>query len=464
MEYDKADPQSIERYAQRLLGKSLRQYLGEIGQDVESHKEGKGRLGQIVEEEFFHYQNNSTAGPDFAEAGVELKTTPMKAVKRGDGREWVPKERLVLNIINYMEEGLLDAFEESSFWNKNRLLLLMFYLYEEGKDCLDLVFYIIRLWEFSSSDLSIIKEDWEIIHGKIKAGCAHEITEGDTRYLAACTKGSSASIRRQQPFSNELAKQRAYSLKTCYVRTIIDISLKEQERKGGAKKDGAATESDYQSLYALPCYNEKLSFEQNVEHFLSRFYGMAENEIWAKLGDTPVAAKHKYAVLVRRMLGITKDRIEEFEKAGVEIKTVNLESNGTLKEAMSFRNIDYKGIIQEEWEESYWYDVLSHKFLFVVFQKREDGSSSVFKVAFFWNMPSKDLEMAAEFWEHTKQRIVEDDFSHFIKASDKLICHVRPHGRNAQDLVETATGRMEKKYSYWLNRDYVLSVVRSHLD
>lgn len=141
MEYDNADPQSIERYAQRLLGKSLRQYLGESGQDVESQKEGKGRLGQIVEEEFFHYQNNSTAGPDFAEAGVELKTTPMKAVKRGDGREWVPKERLVLNIINYMEEGLLDAFEESSFWNKNRLLLLMFYLYEEGKDCLDLVFY-----------------------------------------------------------------------------------------------------------------------------------------------------------------------------------------------------------------------------------------------------------------------------------------------------------------------------------
>lgn len=86
MEYDNADPQSIERYAQRLLGKSLRQYLGESGQDVESQKEGKGRLGQIVEEEFFHYQNNSTTGPDFAEAGVELKTTPMKAVKRGDGR------------------------------------------------------------------------------------------------------------------------------------------------------------------------------------------------------------------------------------------------------------------------------------------------------------------------------------------------------------------------------------------
>jgi len=48
MEYDKADPQSIERYVQRLLDKSLRQYLGESGQDVESQKEGKGRLGQIA--------------------------------------------------------------------------------------------------------------------------------------------------------------------------------------------------------------------------------------------------------------------------------------------------------------------------------------------------------------------------------------------------------------------------------
>ena len=66
-------------------------------------------------------------------------------------------------------------------------------------------------------DLEIIKQDWQTIIDKIKAGEAHNISEGDTMYLAACTKGANAKSIRKQPFSNIPAKQRAFSLKSSYM-------------------------------------------------------------------------------------------------------------------------------------------------------------------------------------------------------------------------------------------------------
>ena len=49
-----------------------------------------------------------------------------------------------------------------------------------------------------------------------------EISEGDTMYLGACTKGPTAEKSlRSQPFSDIKAKQRAYSLKQSYVSEIL---------------------------------------------------------------------------------------------------------------------------------------------------------------------------------------------------------------------------------------------------
>ena len=73
------------------------------------------------------------------------------------------------------------------------------------------------LFSFPEEDLAIIEHDWETIMEKVRAGRAHELSEGDTLYLAACTKGANASSVRQQPFSELPAKQRAYSLKSSYI-------------------------------------------------------------------------------------------------------------------------------------------------------------------------------------------------------------------------------------------------------
>ena len=152
-------------------------------------KKAKGSIGQIVEEGVFHYPVNSRAEADFNNLGVELKVTGLKKLKNN---HLAMKERLVLNIINYFEEANVD-FEHSSFWVKNKLLLIMFYLYEYERNDSNYMILESVLHKFLPKDLEIIKSDWKIIHDKIVHGEAQNISEADTMYLGACTKGADAA-------------------------------------------------------------------------------------------------------------------------------------------------------------------------------------------------------------------------------------------------------------------------------
>lgn len=105
--------------------------VGEIDKYGRLSKDGvRGRIGHIIEESLYGYHPNSDSKPDFEKAGVELKSTgALKDKKKG----YTAKERLVLNIINYMKE-VDKTFETSSFWTKNRLLMLIIYEYLENRE------------------------------------------------------------------------------------------------------------------------------------------------------------------------------------------------------------------------------------------------------------------------------------------------------------------------------------------
>jgi len=434
--FDDSDPNSIEEYARRLVGKTLRELTGVT---KKGRFKGKGKLGQLVEELYFKYSPNSTSEPDFAEAGVELKTSPLKVVKS----KLVSKERLVLNIIDYLSEAD-KTFETSSFWRKNRRLLLLFYLHDSSKMDIDLLFKICRLWRYPEADLKIIRDDWSKIVTKIRNGQAHLLSEADTLYLAACTKGATAaSSMRSQAYSPDPAKQRAFSLKSKYLNFIIDDSLKIQSELA-VKSAGA--------------YRVNQTFEEFVVERFSQFYGRSIPEIAKEVGVTVSNSKHKYFLLAKAILGVSKERIEEFEKANVELKTIRLKKNGVPKESMSFKQIQFMDIVDEEWETSYWLETLTKRFFFVVFQY--DGFDTLrLEKVFFWAMPVDDLEIAKRFWLDTKKKIARGDHASFIKESDNLICHVRPKARDSSDKTLAPSGRMEKKMAYWLNSSYVKTVV-----
>ncbi|MFN0116972.1 MAG: MutH/Sau3AI family endonuclease [Elusimicrobiota bacterium] len=467
--YTLTDADSIETYAKTLEGKSLKDVLGN---EIVQTYSGKGKLGQILEDLFFKYKPNSNAEPDFKEAGVELKTTPIKEIKGN----FFSKERLVFNIINFNEEHK-EIFRTSSFWKKNQHLLLMFYLHDKDKIDLEYIFKIIRLWEFPANDLKIIKDDWERIVAKIKSGKAHEISEGDSLYLGACTKGANNKSLRSQPFCDKMAMQRAFSLKSKYLNFIIEKSLKGEEifvnkndypiileienkvEEPFVSYKRTKTEELEPIIKSIDEYSKGETFEQYVVKKFQPYIGLTENEIVISLQIKSSDAKSRYYDIAKAILGVTKRKIEEFEKAEVMMKTIRLEHSGALKESMSFPQIKYKEIINEDfWEDSYWHYALTRRFFLVVFQKDTQGNPVLQKVM-FWTMPVQDLAVAEEFWQDTKQKILNDDYERFWKISDDKICHVRPKGINSQDMMETPSGRVERKKCYWLNSAYIKKVI-----
>lgn len=429
--YDKTSPSSIEAYSQKLLNKSLKDVIGET---VDAYK-GKGKLGQLVEELFFQYKPNSNAGPDFPEAGVEVKTTPLKRLKNN---ELTSKERLVFNIINFEEEHRNDFFT-SSFWLKNQLLLLMFFLHEKEKLDIDYIFKIIKLYKFPEKDLIIIKQDWEKIIAKIRAGKAHELSEGDTLYLGACPKGATSASLRKQPFSETMAMQRAYSLKSKYLNYIVKKSL-----GGAAVKD-------------IDALREK-TFEEIIIEKFKPFYGLSITEISDKLGYKISNAKSSIYLLTKEILEVKGKYIEEFEKADIQLKTIRLEKSGALKESMSFPQIQFTKIVKENFLESAWYEMITKRFFFVIFQKNET-EELILKKVMFWTMQYEDIQLAQEFWLDTKKKVVNGEFENFLKLADDKKFHVRPKAANAADLMATDGFGLQKKKSYWFNASYVKEII-----
>lgn len=464
-EYDITSAQSILDYGMRLLGHSLR----ELHPDANIFN-GKGGLGNSVEFYHYDYEPNSDSRPDFPEAGLELKCTPLKKLK---DNSMGSKERLVLNIINFIEEAD-KTFETSSFWNKNKFLLLMFYLHESGVDPVDMLFKLIRTWTFPEEDLKIIRDDWNKIHSMILDGKADELTEGQTFYLAACMKGSKAGEdMRVQPFSERLAQQRAYSLKSGYINKIILASYLDAnlfQQLNISPKRLLALQKKYSSeniVKSLKAYKHGETFEDLIERKMKPYYGKTVAQIIKKLNVELNPSSKDFAYHVcRAILEVKSKKIQEFENAGVSLKTIALEANRDfIVESMSFPYIRFVDIVNQDWENSDWHKLLSSRFFFVVFRKSADNvkHNMTLEKVFFWNMPCEDLNVAEELWNDTKQKVVAGDYENFITTKSHPICHVRPHGTKGQT-VETPQGTRVQPKCFWLNNDYILGVVKTKID
>ena len=452
---DVASIESIIDFSKRLEGYSLRQACGV---EIEKHNyKGKGNFGQLLEKFYFGYEPNSNAEPDFSEVGIELKSSPLKILKNGEFRS---KERLVLNIINYLEVYQED-FETSSFWKKNAHLLLVFYLYDKNLDILDYLIKLVGDWKYPDEDLIIIRRDWEIINQKIKDGKAHELSEGDTFYLGACTKGSTAlKSYRNQPFNDKKAKQRAYSLKQGYVNHIIANITQDETGVYGkiikAQKDTGAVQS----------------IEEIVTLKFQPFYGKSSEQIERELGlNLNQKSKNYFANLTNTILGLKLgQKIEEFEKADIQVKTIRLKESNLPKEDISFPAFKYQELIKTDWDDSEFKNILESKFFFVFYQFK--GVSLILKKVRFWNMPYSDILEAKEVWSKMVERVSTGEIvkkvtdkgirkTCFPKKSEHRISHVRPHARNAMDVYELPTadkltGVLEyTKHCFWLNASYI---------
>lgn len=428
------------------------------------NEKAKGHLGQIIEESFFGYEVNSKKEADFNELGVELKVTPFKRNKNGT---LSAKERLVLNIINY-EEEVKNDFESSSFWKKNKEILMMFYEWMPELKRADYKIIKAYLHQYPEEDLEIIKQDWNTIVEKIKAGLAHELSEGDTNYLGACPKGANKKSLRSQPFSNIKAMQRAYALKQSYMTSIVRKVINQED----LVKFSTAEELKHKSLFEV------------LKDRFNPYVGMTLEEIADKTHlSINYQSKSFLQEFVSGLLGIkgTKlNEIEEFSKANIQLKTVRLEPNGIPKEHMSFKNINFLQWKNESWEDSWLKNFFEEtKLLFVVFQYKETEKQNkdrklYFKGITLWNMPMKEIDSRLkDFWIHVKDLInsgielipIEQKNRTIVKNNLPKpgyngLCHIRPKARDGKDKTSLPDGRLITKQAFWLDNSYIAEICK----
>ncbi|MFE0441678.1 Sau3AI family type II restriction endonuclease [Aerococcus sp. NPDC058936] len=443
--------------AESAVGKTVKEY--DINDRLAS-KGNKGGIGQILEEGLFGYAINSTSEADFGELGVELKATP---VKQNKNKALAAKERLVLNIINYMKE-VEYSFETSSFWRKNETILMMFYFWDKELDRGDYRILKSVLYTYPEDDLEIIKNDWEIIVGKIRAGKAEELSEGDTMYLGACTKGANKNSLRQQPFSDVPAMQRAFSLKASYMTTLVRKYIKQDNIVSFASKEELA----------------KKSLETILQERFAPYVGLNMREISQKI-NYEINPKNKSTIanMISRILGITGtklDNIEEFSKANIQFKTIRLEPNNLPKEHMSFENVDFDAWLNDSFEESQFYQKFEEtKFLFVVFQYRETLKENPDRIPYFkkivlWNMPEQTIRNEVGLMWRRGRKVLKDGVKLTVEsrgtsnnlpsAKENHVTHIRPKAKDGKDKVQLPDGQEITKQAFWLNREYIAEIVK----
>ena len=476
--YDETSPQDIENYAKKLIGKTfydvLKEYFKENELELEKTlSKNKGKLGNLIEEYYFYYKPNSNPHADFEKANTELKVTPYIKGKNGTLRA---KERLVIGMIPN-DKPIETNFEKSHVLEKLQLILLILYFHDKNKNKLDYSIDFVKLFsilgENCKKDLEIIKKDYKIIVDKIITGNAHKLSEGDTNYLGACTKGSTAEKSLQKQYYGDMpAKRRAFSLKQSYMSYVLNTYI----------------------VGNVPTYDSIVKEDENVyfeDIVLKKIYeniGLTIEELCKKY-NIENKPKHVNSILIYRILGVKSENAEEFEKANIEIKTVRVEKNNHTRESMSFPAIKIKKFVKENFENSEIYRFFSEKkFLFVVFKKNEIDEYELIG-AKFWNMPIDELENAGmlewnlyrnKFEDGVNFKIEEQNDGKIIvkndlpKKSETKIFHLRPHASKSKyviggqeygngsnsDTDELPNGDKMTKQCFWLNNDYIIKIIK----
>lgn len=455
--------QELLEHAKRLEGLKLKD-IGSVDEVDKwlTKKANKGAIGNVIQVCYFGIPANSLKEADFNHHNLELKVTP---IKKNKNKTFSSKERLVLNIINYMTDSEY-SFEKSPLLHKTKQMLLIFYLYEEDKDTRE--FKILKTIKFTipKEDIPTIKEDYYTIINKIKSGQAHLISESDTTYLSACTKGAGkGQNQRSQPYSSVLAKQRAFSFKasymTSYFKTVIG--------------------NNTQQKLEIP---ENLSLNDFISNTIQPYVGMTSLELEEALDYHPVkksdADKGYFARLLKNLVQrifnsekIGLEKTQQFEKAQLKYKTIHLRENNSDNQDMSWPNINFHEIVEKEFEDSSWYEWFAvTKYLFVIFEDTPKGT--ILKSSIIWNAPLEMIESLEILYNHIKLMLLnkevkvkivkksngKEEWKNNLPSKDFVpFFQIRPKGTKKYPFTTLPDGSKFKKQCLFLNKEYLHSLL-----
>ena len=441
-------------YTENIIGKTFKEIDSKHLLDSSSLTRRKGLLGQIVETGFYNYPLNNDSKADFKNLGIELKVTGYIKNKNGSLRA---KERMKLSTIDF-NKIVNETFETSHVLEKCEKMLIIWYNYDREIEAKDFLITNYQLYDMGK-DKEIFKNDFEIIKGKVLAGKAHELSEGDTSYLGACTNAQTSADRTTQPYSDILPKPRAYSLKNAYMTGILRENLNTPMKTWTSSKPNTtpitpeeinpvsniktkqSTLTSHTSEEIQPVSNIKTkrstltshtpdikienekdskkykTVEEYVEDKLKPYFGKTQLEILEEISGrkyTEKIPKNISKMISDELIGKDNELSEKddlFAKTSFIIKNLPIKEDGTPRERMSFKTISLSEF-EEEWEDSFWKNYFEETTLITICYEEKNRSRNGFRILKFVKkitFDENDLDEFKKTYNQIKIAIEKED-------------------------------------------------------
>lgn len=436
--------------------------------------------------------------------GVELKSTPAD-MDRKSGR-YQSGETISITQIDFRNSVEKD-FVKSHLYEKLRRLIVIFYYRDKNlQSRLDYKVFYASLFKPTEEDLEIIKGDYQQIINKIENGLADKLSRADGTYLSTAPKGKNKKNLIIPFYGGTPIVKRCFTFRKEYVNVILSGYYKRTPKEERIISD----------------VNE-LKGRTFADVLISRFSDYIGSDIWDIVGKLNAHAEQTYAspgfkqipvgrktkstlpTIAARLLGLKKLRAEELIKAGIVVKTVEFNKNGTNTQNFRLDDADFDEIRNCEesieietddegnevtvpvssWENSELYSILDGlRYLFVVFQKDGKGNTCL-KGVKLWAMSDEDIEIAHKDWDDIRKVLMAGvelsvgkdgrTYNNFPGVAASRMIHLRPHGDKAyyvdkngkawgngklSDSERLPDGRRMTRQSYWLKNTYIKEVVK----
>lgn len=430
-------------YTSNIKGKTFKEIDSKNLLDNASLTTQKGLLGHIVESGFYDYPINSDSRADFEDLDIELKVTGYVKNKNGSLRA---KERLVLSKINF-NKIVKETFESSHVLGKCKKMLIIWYEYEPDKNAKDFVITNYQLYNMEK-DKQIFKNDFKIIKQKVLDGKAHELSEGDTSYLGACTKARTSRDRTTQPFSDIMAKPRAYSLKNAYMTGILRESA------------GQSTLTTFRSAPPV----EFKTVVEYIKNKLEPYFGKTQIEILEEITGKRYVEKipkNISKMISDTLIGKDEDlpkKSELFAKTSFVIKNLPIQENGKPRERMSFRTISLSDF-ENDWNDSFWKNYFEETTLITICYKEQNRSRNGYRVLSDVKQitfDEADLDSFEKTYNQIKLAIENKDISLLPTSANGFknqLLEIAPKGVKGDDAYVNFFKRDKTKVAFMISKE-----------
>ena len=427
-DYRTATRDEIAAVARTLVGKQLIE-IDRTAPMRPSSAQTKGVVGRIYEAAFGK-QPDSRQEADFPGAGIELKSVPIQFV-RGEARA---KERVSLTMIDFAVLPV-ERWETAAVRKKVDDLLLVFYRWDPLFPIARFETLAAEIWQPDDESMRQMKVDWESVRDLVRQGRREEVSEGSTRLLGAATKGPGHG-----------SQSRAWSLKQTFVGFIYRSITAKESMPTSAGLDPGAT------------------FERAALARMEPYIGRSLADLAKIVERADKTGKAAAAQIVRALVGERgTGRHGEFERFGIETKTVPVNAAGRLVEAMSFPAFIHEELVFETWDSSDLLARIGRMLLVPVHRERKAGLDQArLGKPFFWSPSPDDIHGIEIEWERFRRLIELGRARELPHASDTTYIHVRPKGRDATDRDQAPGGIDVIKKCFWLNQAYLEQVLRDH--